>query len=148
MNNSSDTALESAGASDPGYSSTGPAYQNSSTRPFHWSVRRELWENRSIYVAPLIVAAVVLFGSFVGSFHLPGRRRLAMLLDPAHRRAAIELPMRHRCDDYHPDGICYWRFLLSRRVARRTPRSQHPFLEVASGFGSHNCPLEGDYSAE
>jgi ABC-2 type transport system permease protein len=34
----------------------------------------------------------VLFGSFVGSFHLPGRRRLAMLLDPAHRRAAIELP--------------------------------------------------------
>jgi len=63
-----------------------------STRPFYWSVRRELWENRSIYVAPLIVAAVVLFGSFVGSFHLPGRRRLAMLLDPAHRRAAIELP--------------------------------------------------------
>jgi ABC-2 type transport system permease protein len=92
MNNSSDTALESAGASDPGYSSTGPAYQSSSTRPFHWSVRRELWENRSIYVAPLIVAAVVLFGSFVGSFHLPGRRRLAMLLDPANRRAAIELP--------------------------------------------------------
>jgi ABC-2 type transport system permease protein len=40
----------------------------------------------------LIVAAVVLFGSFVGSFHLPGRRRLAMLLDPAQRRAAIELP--------------------------------------------------------
>ena len=27
------------------------------TRPFYWSVRRELWENRSIYVAPLAVAA-------------------------------------------------------------------------------------------
>ena len=27
------------------------------TRPFHWSVRRELWENRSLYIAPLIVAA-------------------------------------------------------------------------------------------
>src|SRR6267142_4893484 len=92
MNNSSDTAHESAGASDPGYGSAGPAYQSSSTQPFSWSVRRELWENRSIYVAPLIVAAVVLFGSFVGSFHLAGRRRLAMLLDPAHRRAAIELP--------------------------------------------------------
>jgi ABC-2 type transport system permease protein len=74
----------------PGVSSAG--HKSAPTRSFHWSVRRELWENRSIYVAPLIVAAVVLFGSFVGSFHLPGRRRLAMLLDPAHRRAAIELP--------------------------------------------------------
>ena len=24
----------------------------------YWSVRRELWENRSIYIAPLAVAAV------------------------------------------------------------------------------------------
>lgn len=29
-----------------------------------WSVRRELWENRSIYLAPLIVAAVIALGSF------------------------------------------------------------------------------------
>ncbi|MEY2573333.1 MAG: hypothetical protein QOJ87_1546, partial [Verrucomicrobiota bacterium] len=34
----------------------------SATRPFYWSVRRELWENRSIYLAPLIAAAVVIFG--------------------------------------------------------------------------------------
>jgi ABC-2 type transport system permease protein len=31
---------------------------------FVWSVRRELWENRSIYVAPLIVAAVIALASF------------------------------------------------------------------------------------
>ena len=68
-----------------------PGYNRSSRQAFYWSVRRELWENRSIYVAPLIVAAVVLFGSFVSSFHLPERRRMAMLLDPAHRRAAIEM---------------------------------------------------------
>ena len=30
------------------------------TRPLYWSVRRELWENRSIYIAPLAVAAVLL----------------------------------------------------------------------------------------
>jgi len=30
-----------------------------------WSVRRELWENRSIYVAPLIAAAVIVLGMFV-----------------------------------------------------------------------------------
>jgi ABC-2 type transport system permease protein len=64
----------------------------SPTRPFYWSVWRELWENRSIYVAPSIVGAIILFGSFVGSFHLPGRRQNALLLDPARRRAAIELP--------------------------------------------------------
>jgi len=62
------------------------------TRPFYWSVWRELWENHSIYIAPSIVSAIILFGSFVGSFHLPGRRENALLLDPARRRAAIELP--------------------------------------------------------
>src|SRR5438874_4418028 len=62
------------------------------TRPFYWSVWRELWENHSIYIAPSIVAAIILFGSFVGSFHLAGRRHNALLLDPARRRAAIEMP--------------------------------------------------------
>src|SRR6266513_5221224 len=62
------------------------------TRPFYWSIWRELWENHSIYIAPSIVAAIILFGSFVGSFHLPGRRHNALLLDPARRRAAIEMP--------------------------------------------------------
>lgn len=36
------------------------------TRPLYWSVRRELWENRSIVMAPVAVSAVVLFGFAVG----------------------------------------------------------------------------------
>ncbi len=40
------------------------------TRPFYWSVRRELWENRAIYLAPLIAAGVVLFGVALGHLHL------------------------------------------------------------------------------
>jgi len=36
-------------------------------RPFYWSVRREIWENRAIYVAPLAVAGVLLFGFLIGS---------------------------------------------------------------------------------
>jgi len=51
-----------------------------------------LWENHSIYIAPLIVAAIILFGSIVGASHLPGRRHNAMLLDAARRQAAIETP--------------------------------------------------------
>ena len=34
----------------------------STIRPFYWSVRRELWENRWIYIAPLSAAALFLFG--------------------------------------------------------------------------------------
>ena len=64
----------------------------SSTRPFYWSVRRELWENRSICIAPLIVAVVVLFGFLVSTIGLPERRRAVLLLDPAKARVAIEMP--------------------------------------------------------
>jgi ABC-2 type transport system permease protein len=83
--NSSETVPESAGVSDPGYRSAAP-------QPFYWSVWRELWENRSIYVAPLIVAIVVLFGFLVSTIGLPERRRAVLLLDPAKARAAIEAP--------------------------------------------------------
>lgn len=62
------------------------------TRPFYWSVRRELWENRSLYMAPLIVAGVQLFGFVLFVGQLPQKRRNALLLDPALQRAAIEQP--------------------------------------------------------
>jgi len=49
----------------------------SPTRPMYWSVRRELWENRSIYIAPLAVAGVALFAfslsSIVGIWEKPLR---------------------------------------------------------------------------
>ena len=64
----------------------------SATRPFYWSVRRELWENRSIYMAPLIAAGVVLFGFGMTAFRLPQLRLNALALEPTRQRAAIELP--------------------------------------------------------
>src|SRR6266566_5584804 len=88
----SSSAEASAKAGDPGYSSAGPAYQSSSTQPFSWSVRRELWENRSIYVAPLIVAVVVLLGFLISTIGMPERRQGVLLLDPAHQRAMIGMP--------------------------------------------------------
>jgi ABC-2 type transport system permease protein len=64
-----------------------------STRPFYWSVWRELWENRSIYVAPLIVAAVQVFALAISTIGLAERRRGVLLLDdPVKQRAAIEMP--------------------------------------------------------
>jgi ABC-2 type transport system permease protein len=58
----------------------------------YWSVRRELWENRSIYIAPLIVAAVQVFGFAISTIGLADRRRAVLMLDPAHQRVAIEQP--------------------------------------------------------
>lgn len=43
----------------------------SMTRPFYWSVRRELWENRSIYLAPLAAGAIFLLGFLISMIHLP-----------------------------------------------------------------------------
>ena len=46
-----------------------PATPRSDPRPMYWSVRRELWENRSILVAPLLVMAFVLFATFLATLH-------------------------------------------------------------------------------
>jgi ABC-2 type transport system permease protein len=61
------------------------------TRPMYWSVRRELWENRSIYIGPLAVAGVILFAFLISTIHPPVKWRAA-LVDPAHQREAIETP--------------------------------------------------------
>jgi ABC-2 type transport system permease protein len=41
------------------------------TKPFYWSVRRELWEHRSIWIAPLAAAGLVLFGFLIRLARLP-----------------------------------------------------------------------------
>ena len=66
--------------------------KTASTRPFYWSVRREIWDNPSIYIAPLIAAGVVLLGCVLSAYRLPQMRRAALLLDPVSQRAAIEMP--------------------------------------------------------
>ena len=85
MNSSPNNTPGSAGVSESGFN-------RSSTQPLYWSIRRELWENRSIYAAPLIVAVVMLFGFLVSTVGMPQRRQAVLLLDPAHQRAAIGAP--------------------------------------------------------
>jgi ABC-2 type transport system permease protein len=46
------------------------------TRPFYWSVRREVWENRAVYLAPLAVAGVVLVGFLISLRHVPTAARV------------------------------------------------------------------------
>jgi len=42
----------------------------SATRPFYWSVRRELWEHRALFIAPLVPAGIVLLFVLLGAFNL------------------------------------------------------------------------------
>jgi len=58
----------------------------------YWSVRRELWESRSIYVAPLVVAAVFLCGFLISAIRLPERLRAALAHGPMPHHPSIEQP--------------------------------------------------------
>ena len=75
------------------FSSPGPSPAAlSATRPFYWSVRRELWEYRSVYLAPLAVAGVMLLGFMFVLVPLPHTMRTLSSLDPAQQRAALSQP--------------------------------------------------------
>ena len=86
MNTESNTA--NSEVSEPGQNRA----PLSATQPFVWSVRRELWENRSIYIAPLIAGSVIIFGSLITAYRLPRLRANALALEPVRMRAAIEAP--------------------------------------------------------
>lgn len=60
------------------------------TRALYWSVRRELWENRSIYIAPLAVAAVALFAFSISA--VAGIWEEALRLYPEQPSEAVAQP--------------------------------------------------------
>jgi ABC-2 type transport system permease protein len=59
------------------------------SRRMYWQVRRELWESRSIYIAPLAVAGVALFGFSLSA--LAGIWEKPLRLDPAHPQAPYDM---------------------------------------------------------
>lgn len=69
-----------------------PAAPLHATRPFYWSVRRELWENRSLYLAPLAVAALALCGLLFSTIGMAGRRLATLRLPPDKQTALIAQP--------------------------------------------------------
>jgi len=62
------------------------------TRPMYWSIRRELWENRSVLIAPLAVAVFVMFGFMISTIGMAARRRVTMTLPPAQQCKTIAQP--------------------------------------------------------
>src|SRR5512138_2283284 len=62
------------------------------TRPLYWSVRRELWENRSIYVAPLVTATLVPLGLLISRFCPVNPGSTPAAADPAKQQFALTTP--------------------------------------------------------
>jgi ABC-2 type transport system permease protein len=65
------------------------------TRPLYWSIRRELWENRSIYIAPLAAAALGMLAFFINLIFLPRTLRALPGMDPGHQQMMIAMPYGH-----------------------------------------------------
>jgi ABC-2 type transport system permease protein len=61
-------------------------------RLMYWSVRRELWENRAIYVAPVAVACVFLFGFSISILHVLVEMHAAPWLDVMQQRELFGQP--------------------------------------------------------
>jgi ABC-2 type transport system permease protein len=68
------------------------ATATTATRPFYWSLRREFWEHRALYMAPLVVAGLLLVGFIISLLGLHGRARELAALAPAEQAAAIAQP--------------------------------------------------------
>ena len=66
-------------------SGAGSCKEISSARRFYWSVKREIWESRSLYIAPLAVAGVILLGFFVSAIQLPAKIRATPGSTPLER---------------------------------------------------------------
>jgi len=62
------------------------------TRPFYWSVRRELWENRWIVVGQLAVAGVFLVGFLFNMTRWLAEMRSLSATDPAHYWETVSMP--------------------------------------------------------
>ncbi len=87
MNTPANALPESLNSRIEGTQAASPA-AFSVTRPFYWSVRRELWENRSIYIAPLAAACLFLIGFLISNIHLTRQIPSLSTLDPAKQHQA------------------------------------------------------------
>jgi ABC-2 type transport system permease protein len=64
----------------------------SAMRPLYWSVRRELWENRSIYLAPLGAAVLFLLVFVIHTMILRQRRHGVWTLNPQQQHEVFGVP--------------------------------------------------------
>jgi ABC-2 type transport system permease protein len=85
------TRSNPAYASSPGSQEITPA-KVPAAGSMYWSVRRELWESRSIYIAPLAVAGLILLGFLISTLLLSRQLGGPTAINPIQQRVALEQP--------------------------------------------------------
>jgi ABC-2 type transport system permease protein len=65
------------------------------TRPFYWSVKREIWEHRSIYMAPLAAAGVCAVGFLISLCVLPKSIRSLSGMSLERQHVELAMPFAH-----------------------------------------------------
>jgi len=62
-------------------------------QPFYWTVRRELWENRSLWIAPVVAAGVLLLALVISlianASHLPEGLQALAALSPEKQQKVV-----------------------------------------------------------
>lgn len=61
-------------------------------RPFYWSLRRELWEHRSIYLAPSVVALLLLLALLIAALKLPESMARFDTFAPQQQQEIVSAP--------------------------------------------------------
>jgi ABC-2 type transport system permease protein len=62
-------------------------------RQMYWLITRELWENRSIYIAPLAAVVLLLLGYILGMSHLAAKMRASAALAPMEQQDLFTKPL-------------------------------------------------------
>lgn len=78
-------------ATETSESFAAPATAPRPVRPFYWSVMRELWENRSLYIAPAVAGALVLIALILNAMHVTQGMQILSKLSPDQQGTAIAL---------------------------------------------------------
>ena len=116
------------------------------TRPMYWSVRRELWEYRSIYIAPLAAGGLFLLGFLISLIHLPTRMKRTGVTRSGTTAQSDRAAIRHGGGADHDYDADSWDFVLPGCAARRAAGPEHIVLEIAAGIGCDDGAVEGEYT--
>src|SRR5579864_2783563 len=95
--------------------------------PFLWSVRRELWENRSIYLAPLAVSGLIILGSLISTVRATQNAAFGFVTPSAHNGAP---PVPDGIALHHIQPFNFAAFLLIDRKSTRL-NSSHMSISYA-----------------
>jgi ABC-2 type transport system permease protein len=76
-------------ATETSESFVAPATAPRPVRPFYWSVRRELWENRSLFIAPLVAGGIAIIALILNAMHLQQGMQALSVLTPEKQRMLV-----------------------------------------------------------